>query len=46
MTDMLRVLRNALDFRLFEMGESVITLATLLTAGLLVVITVSWRQVR
>ena len=40
MTDMLRVLRNALDFRLFEMGGSVITLATLLTAGLLVVITV------
>ena len=40
MTDMLRALQQVLDFRLFEMGGSVVTVATLLTAGLIFVITV------
>ena len=40
MTEMLRALRAMLDFRLFELGGSVITTATLLTTGLLVTVTV------
>lgn len=40
MIDMLRALRGVLDLRLFEMGGSVVTVATLLTAGLLLAVTV------
>lgn len=39
MTEMLRVLRVALDFRLFEIGGSVVTVAALLIAALLLLIT-------
>lgn len=40
MTDMLRALQGVLDFRLFEMGGGVVTVGTLLTAGILLVVTV------
>ena len=40
MTDMLRALQSVLDFRLFEMGGGVVTVGTLLTAGILLVVTV------
>ena len=39
MTEMLGAVRSALDFRLFEMGGSVVTIAALLTAGLLLAFT-------
>ena len=40
MTEILRTLRAALDYRLFELGGAVITTATLLTAGILLTLTV------
>lgn len=39
MTDILGTLRTVLDFRLFEMGGSVVTIAALLTAGLVLTVT-------
>ena len=40
MFEVLGLVRSLLDFRLFEMGESVITVATLLTAGILLGVTI------
>ena len=40
MTEVFGVLRNILDFRLFEMSGTVVTVAALLTAGLLLAVTV------
>jgi small-conductance mechanosensitive channel len=40
MTDILLTVRAVLDFRLFEMSGSVVTIGTLMTAGVLLIVTV------